>query len=191
MCRRKSSAMHSIEAMCATQSLEADELSAKAKLLLASYRRICWTTLGACRMSNEDGYCICNDDIDRALEYLRTYSSMVEKSDFERNLRTLFDSRWMVELIDDAMIQVKEFPDNGDQYFEIISKFFLSKFKYCESELLEVLKLERSSYYDRKKEAILVFGLALWGTVIPRIERILSEDDCAEAYVDVCDDVFE
>jgi hypothetical protein len=144
-------------------------------------------------MSNEDGYCICNDDIDRALEYLKTYSSMVEKSDFERNLRTLFDSRWMVELVDDAMIQVKEFPDNGDQYFEIISKFFLSKFKYCESELLEVLKLERSSYYDRKKEAILVFGLALWGTVIPRIERLLSEDDCSDAYVDVCDtdDVFE
>ena len=182
MCRRKSSAMQSIEAMCESQNLDADELAVKAKLLLGSYRRICWTTLGACKTRNDDGYCVCNDDIDHALEYLKTYSSTVEKGAFERNIRMLFDSRWMVELVDDAMIQVKEFPDIGDQYFEIISKFFLDKFKYCESELLEVLKLERSSYYDRKREAILVFGLALWGTVIPKLEHIL-QDDSSNEYV--------
>lgn len=185
MCRRKSGAMHSIEAMCVTQGLDSEELAAKAKLLLGSYRRICWTTLGACKTRNNEGYCICNDAIDQAMEYLKAYSSTVEKGVFEKNLRTLFDSRWMVELVDDAMIQVKEFPDTGDQYFEIISKFYLDKFKYCESELLEVLKLERSSYYDRKKEAVLVFGLALWGTVLPKIERILQEEDEDYQYVEV------
>ena len=29
--------------------------------------------------------------------------------------------------------------------------------------------MERSVYYDRKKEAVLAFGLALWGKVIPGI----------------------
>ena len=84
----------------------------------------------------------------------------------------------MIELVDTAMIQVKEFPDCGERYFEILSKYYLSKFKYCESELLEVLQLERSSYYDRKKEAILVFGLALWGTVLPKLSNILEEEPC-------------
>ena len=69
----------------------------------------------------------------------------------------------MVELVDSAMIQVKEFPGMGEEYFEILSKFFLSKVRYSENDLLDVLKMERSRYYDRKKEAILIFGLALWG----------------------------
>ena len=176
MCRRKTYSMQTIEAMCASQNIEPEDLFVKAKLLLGSYRRVCWASLGSCRTENEDGYCICDDNIRQALDYLNTYPPTENRAFFERKLKMLFDSRWMVELVDSAMIQVKEFPDSGERYFEILSKYYLSKFKYCESELLEVLQLERSAYYDRKKEAILAFGLALWGTVLPKIEAILDED---------------
>ena len=54
-------------------------------------------------------------------------------------------------------------------------KFYLSKFKYSEADMLEALNLERSTYYDRKKEAILVFGLALWGTVLPKLSMMLRQ----------------
>jgi hypothetical protein len=172
--------MQTIEAMCASQNIEPEDLFIKAKLLLGSYRRVCWASLGTCRTENEEGFCICDDYIKQALNYLKTYPPTENRSVFERKLKTLFDSRWMVELVDSAMLQVKEFPDNGDQYFEIISKFYLTKYKYCESELLEVIKLERSSYYDRKKEAILVFGLALWGTVLPKVESLLDENPLEE-----------
>ena len=176
MCRRKTLAMQTIEAMCASQNMNPELLAGKAKLLLESYRRVCWATLGVCHVANEDGYCICDDDINRALEYLETYSPSETRTVFEQQLRTLFDSRWMVELVDDTMIQVKEFPDVGDTYFDILSKFYLSKFKLCEGELLNLLKMERSCYYDRKKEAILAFGLALWGTVLPRLFHIVESE---------------
>lgn len=176
MCRRKTYSMQTIEAMCASQDIEPEALFIKAKLLLGSYRRVCWASLGSCRLDNDDGYCICDDQIERALDYINAYPPNENRSVFERNLKTLFDSRWMVELVDSTMIQVKEFPDNGERYFEILSKYYLSKYKYCESELLEILQLERSAYYDRKKEAILAFGLALWGTVLPKIKLFLSEN---------------
>lgn len=176
MCRRKTLAMQSIEDMCASQNMEPTELAGKAKLLLESYRRVCWAALGSCRTANDDGYCICDDDINRALEYLESYTASEPKIAFEQTLRTLFDSRWMVELVDDTMIQVKEFPDLGDTYFDILSKFYLSKFKLREADLLDVLKLERSCYYDRKKEAVLAFGLALWGTVLPRLIHIVESE---------------
>lgn len=180
MCRRKTYSMQTIETMCASENIEPEDLFAKTKLLLGSYRRVCWAVLGSCRTENEEGYCICDDSVKQALDYLKTYPPTENRSVFERNLRMLFDSRWMVELVDSAMIQVKEFPDNGERYFEILSKYYLSKFKYCESELLEVLQLERSAYYDRKKEAVLAFGLALWGTVLPRIECFLEENPLDE-----------
>ena len=65
----------------------------------------------------------------------------------------------------------------GDLYFELLSKFYLSKFKYGETEMLEMLNMERSTYYDRKKEAILVFAWALWGTVLPRTLFLIEEAD--------------
>ena len=40
--------------------------------------------------------------------------------------------------------------------------------------MLEVLNMERSTYYDRKKEAILLFGLSLWGTAIPKLKDFLE-----------------
>ena len=33
-------------------------------------------------------------------------------------------------LVDTAMLKVKEFPENGDLYFEILSKCYLSKFNF-------------------------------------------------------------
>lgn len=175
MCRRKSSAMQSIATMCASQDLDANQLQAKAKLLLSSYRHICWSSLGSCQLGNDDSFCLCDEDIEKALDYLNSYSPTETKDIFERNLKELIDTRWMVELVDSAMLQVKEFPGTGEEYFEILSKFFLSKFKYSESDLLDILKMERSRYYDRKKEAVLVFGLALWGTVLPRIQILIDE----------------
>ena len=174
--------MQTIEDMCASLNMNTDELAGKSKLLLDSYRRVCWASLGACRVENDDGYCICDEDITHALEYLNSYSSSESKIAFERKLRTLFDSRWMVELVDDTMVQVREFPDLGDTYFDIISKFYLSKFKLRETELLDLLKLERSCYYDRKKEAVLAFGLALWGTVLPKLINIV-ESESLDPYI--------
>lgn len=55
-----------------------------------------------------------------------------------------------------------------------LPKANLNRFKYRESEMLEVLNMERSTYYDRKKEAILLFGLSLWGTAIPKLKDFLE-----------------
>ena len=176
MCRRKSSAMQSIETMCASQNFDASQLQAKAKLLLSSYRCVCWSALGTCQLGNEDSFYLSDEDIEKAIDYLNGFSPTEPKDVFERNLKRLFDTRWMVELVDSAMIQVKEFPATGEEYFEILSKFFLGKFKYSEADLLDVLRMERSRYYDRKKEAVLIFGLALWGTVLPKVKIIIDEE---------------
>ena len=172
MCRRKSKAMSYIRAMFIGQNMDPDKLFEKSKLLLSAYRRVCWASLGTLQMEK----CfICDDGIGQALEYLYKYSADINPHEFECNLKMRFDSRWMVELFDDTMIHVKEFPEGGEIYFDILYKFYLSKFKYSEADMLEALNLVRSTYYDRKKEAILVFGLALWGTVLPKLSMVLRQ----------------
>lgn len=175
MCRRKSKAMSYISAMCIGQNMNPDQLFEKSKLLLSAYRRVCWASLGTLQRENNADCFFCDDGIGHALEYLYKYSADINPHEFECNLKMRFDSRWIVELFEDTMIQVKEFPEGGEIYFEILYKFYLSKFKYSEADMLEALNLERSTYYDRKKEAILVFGLALWGTVLPKLSMMLRQ----------------
>ncbi len=78
------------------------------------------------------------------------------------------------------MLRVKEFPYGGEQYFEILSKCYLTKWRYSESDMLGILNMERSRFYDRKKEAIYVFGLSLWGGAIPQLKTFLQENPLDE-----------
>ena len=40
--------------------------------------------------------------------------------------------------------------------------------------MLEVLNMERSSYYDKKKEAIDLFAVCLWGYTIPSMRGLFG-----------------
>ena len=109
-----------------------------------------------------------------ALIYLENFAPDEARERFEERIRSLFETKWIIELVDMAMLKIREYPDKGALYCEIISKAYLNRFKYRESEMLEVLNMERSTYYDRKKEAILLFGLSLWGTAIPKLKDFLE-----------------
>ena len=86
----------------------------------------------------------------------------------------LFENKWMIDHIDKAMSKVYEYYNNGRLYHEILSKGYLTAFRYTESELLEILNLERSTFYDRKKEAVMLLGIALWGYAIPVFRGIFD-----------------
>lgn len=70
--------------------------------------------------------------------------------------------------------KVYDYYNNGQLYHEILSKSYLTAFRYTESELLEILNLERSTFYDRKKEAVMLLGIALWGYAIPVFRGIFD-----------------
>ena len=50
----------------------------------------------------------------------------------------------------------------------------MTAFRYTESDLLDLLNMERSTFYDRKREAILLLGVSLWGYAIPGFKGIFN-----------------
>lgn len=183
MSRRNTGAWNTICSLCEMDKIDRKQMYEKAKMLLGIYRKVCWSTIGRADIVAEEICYYCGSDLDGALLYLEEFAPEKEKEQFESRIKTLFETRWMVELVDSAMLKVYEFPENGQLYHEIVSKCFLTKFKYTENELLEILNLERSRFYDRKKEAIMVFGLSLWGSSIPKLKSFLVEnEDMEELY---------
>lgn len=175
MSKKETQSMESIKRICRLQKIDERRLYERARTLLSVYRNVCWSAAMRSGQVRDEIACYYSGDLEAALIYLETFASEEKKELFEERIGSLFETKWLVDLVDTAMLRVKEYPGNGDLYFEILSKCYLNRFRYTESELLELLKMERSCFYDRKKEAVLVFGLSLWGGALPRLKQFVEE----------------
>ena len=173
MSRRNTKAIKSINRMYEQFNLKSDEIIHKTKLLLSIYRDVVWATLNESEYISDEVYYF-GDDLTNALVYLEEFASDTDKAEFEARISALFENKWMIDLIDKAMTKVYDYYNNGKLYHEILSKCYLTSFKYTEAELLELLNLERNTYYDRKKEAIMLLGVSLWGYAIPYFKGIFT-----------------
>jgi hypothetical protein len=70
--------------------------------------------------------------------------------------------------------------DWASAYPQPYSKQYINMVKHTDAELIDTLNIERTQYYKRKKEAINLFGIILWGYIIPPIRDYLSETDITE-----------
>ena len=158
-----------IQKACGIDAKQEKELYKKGKNLLELYRNVCWRawerTEDIRQTTNETlhdfGYA--SDDMDRALIYLETFMSENDREEFDGKIRNLFETSWFIDIIESAIVKVMDFPVYGGQYYSILEVCYIDKESYSEAEILELLDMERSSFYRKKKEAITVFGFILWG----------------------------
>lgn len=108
------------------------------KCLLTVYRNVCWSTAIRSRQVRNEIACYYSDDLEAAMIYLETFACEEKKELFEERIGSLFETKWMVELIDTAMLRVKEYPGNtinreergrifiishDHGYYELINKY--------------------------------------------------------------------
>ena len=182
MSRNNTKAIKSINRMYEQMNLSSEDILHKTKLLLSVYRDVVWATLHDALEVQEDVYYF-GDELTDALVYLEEFVPNTEKAVFEAKVSYMFENKWMIDLIDKAMSKVYDYYNNGQLYHEILSKCYLTAFKYTESELLELLNLERSTFYDRKREAILLLGISLWGYAIPYFKGIFASPEESEVVI--------
>jgi hypothetical protein len=73
----------------------------------------------------------------------------------------------LVDIVNKALVMLKDYPGKGNRYFEIINKMHILKYRYSEDEMLNFLHISRRSLYREKKEAMNLLGVVLWGFLIP------------------------
>lgn len=173
MGRKDTVAVKTIQKMYEQLRLDREDILHRTKMLLGVYRDVVWITLNKSEGLNEE-IIYYGDDLNSALVYLEQFAPDIERQEFENRVCSLFENKWMIDLIDKAMSKVYDYYNNGRLYHEILSKSYLTAFRYTESELLEILNLERSTFYDRKKEAVMLLGIALWGYAIPVFRGIFD-----------------
>ena len=172
MGRKNTSARATISDLCYSYRLDEQWLFNCAFLLLDSYRKLCYT----CYLDNDE--CDESDYSEKnpreAIDFLVNMETDMDQKDFVRTIRERADKNWIKEIVESAMIKVQEFPEYGKLYYEVLNKRFVVQWGYSEPEIYSTLCIERSRYYDRRREAVTVFGLCLWGSVIPNLIKELD-----------------
>lgn len=92
----------------------------------------------------------------------------------------VMQTRVLLELIDRAVMKLRDYPMGGQTYYSIFDLKYLNRWTYTEFEILDMLDLERSTYYRKKKEGTYLLGYILFGYVMPDYIK-------AEKVANMCD----
>src|SRR5665647_107186 len=173
--RRESVVMKQCALMYKGLNIDRNSVLHKTKLLLKIYRSVVWSASNRVFEICETAEMYSSKKMEETLEYFANYAPEIEQERFSEEIRSLFETQWLISLIDNTMNKIYKYPDNGQLYHDILSKQYLRDCKYTEREMIELLNLERSTYYDKKREAVALFSVCMWGYAIPSIRGIFGE----------------
>lgn len=155
--------------------LDEDMIWHKTKILLEVYRDVVWA------INNKTNEMVCEvsftygRDFDKALEFLRDFAPDEKREQFEKRVSYLFETRWLIDLIDRANEMIKAYPSYGEVYSEILDRVYFAKEKEKDTAIMMKLSLEKTTFYKRKKEAISLMGVSIWGYALNELkEEVMS-----------------
>lgn len=165
--RAPTKAMQFIEAQAISIHLDPKEIYSKTKALLHLYQSVVWSVKNRADNLQREIAGTYGMQLNTALMYLSDLAPEKTKSGFEASVTMLFQSKWIIELLDLSLQYVQDYPLYGETYAQLLHLRFMDETQRNDAIVSELLALERSTYYDRKKEAIMLMGVSLWGFVVP------------------------
>lgn len=167
--RKESTTIRKCYSQLSALGLDSEAVFHKSKLLLKIYRDVVWVLSERAEDLRNYAWELGDQDLEAGLCYLENFAPDIDLQEFEEKVCCVVQSRMLVEVIDRALLRLKRYPNRGELYYEILTKQFIYRFNSTEKELLDELNMERSVFYDRKREAIYLFSICLFGYAIPEL----------------------
>ncbi len=144
------------------------------KLLLKLYNKVLWRINNSFEEIEADSISFSGKKLDELIENLTDTEEFISEAKLESRLQSIADSKSIINLIEKALMMLKSYPENGERYYSIIYKIYISAYPYCENEILEYLCCSRATYYREKRNAINLLGTILWGYLFPNFIKELK-----------------
>ena len=172
MGRSNLNVIRNIKDICIMLNLDAKIICERSKVLLSMYRDLCWITQGKAVDEKEELEELCTGSLDTAFSYLYEFAPKENRIEIKTRIKVLFENRHFLRMVDMAVQKVAEYPDGGEVYADILKKCYLGIKIYKESEMLALLDTERSTYYDKKRIAVTLFGIVMWVCILPEHKKV-------------------
>lgn len=165
MCVRKVNAGTRIQRICAQNRFSQGIVLEKAKKILDQYRD--GKYMARYSVGNED------EKLERVRRLIREkyHQTYVMKEGHKTGsidylVMEVIGTSWADVLVEKTYNLVSELGLYEDDYKTILDMYYLDKNVHDDDYIMDSLGLARTTYYRRKKEAITVFGIALWLTMV-------------------------
>ena len=168
---RQSEAMTNIMTIYSITAHERDEIIKRSKTVLKIVRGVYWATKNKAENRKSEVAGRLSLDLDACLLYLSDLAPLKERQDFEANVLDLFKNRWMLQPLEQALENVKSYPETGERYHEILYRSYFDTEHLSQERIIAAMSMDSSHYYSRKKEAILLFGLCFMSIVTPTLKQ--------------------
>jgi hypothetical protein len=144
-----------------------DKVYHDAHLLLNIYSDVLW----GINNSYTNIVCECKEIYGNSsvavLNVMTEFGSDLKAKLLHEQLEDAEASKVIIDIINSALLRLKTYPKKGEAYYKILNATYFSDKKYEEHDLLDMLELSRSTYFRQRKKAISLFGVILWGYVLP------------------------
>ncbi len=144
------------------------------ELLMKMYRAVAWSVRGRATILIDPLQATSAKSLDDLLFYLSDFAPIYMRKEFESKVNELFFTKWMLELIDTAVMKVRSYPGKGKSYYDILYFTYMDEVKHTECDILAYTGIERSNYYRKRKEALHILSQVLWGMAIPEVKKLIN-----------------
>lgn len=167
--RKESAVIRKCSAQLKALGLDGESVFHKSKLILKIYRDVVWSLSERAEELQQYACEIGGQDLGVGLSFLENFAPDIDQRAFEEKVCCVVQNKMLVDAVDRSLLRLKRYPLRGELYYEILTKQYIYRYNSTEKELLDELNIERSVFYDRKREAIHLFSICLFGYAIPEI----------------------
>ena len=140
---------------------QAGEIVKQSKIVLNAVRSMYWRTKFDAEDLKEEATGKLSIDIGAALLYLSDLAPLKEQKDYEQRIMRMFENQSIIGAFEKKLEAIRHYPDNGKLYHAILKSYYFDEHRCSDQDIFEELNLERTVYYQRKREAVLLFGLQI------------------------------
>ena len=119
-------------------------------------------TVGEICYSDGEYYDPCEEMrvMEESLIKLEYFTADSKRDRYEREIRSILQTGQMIRIMDALKCKVYSYGKYGPDFVSILSTCYMNSFEYTNEEASEVLNMSLSSFYRKKRRAVVLFGLS-------------------------------
>jgi hypothetical protein len=151
-----------------------DSIYHNTRTLLELYPKVLWRVNRSLEELDEECQECTSSDLVVVMNSLIEIDPRINEARLKSRLRSIEDSKSILSFIDMSLLQLKSYPDNGDEYHDILTTIYIRKRDKPIDGLLDKYHVSRSTMYRKRNDAINMLGVILWGFLVDEFKEVNS-----------------
>ena len=173
--RDKTSTIQYVNRVCSEHGRSPKEMYKLGQRVLEYYRTIRWQMQHqVSAVTNDIAQTGCGE-LDEAFTFLENFAPDNVKIRIDSEVSGLFRLRLYMEVLEGSLTAVKDFPGKGSGYYSIIDQCYLQDNLLTNAEMSRRQNISESTFYDHKREAVLLFSISFLFVILPAIDSIIYQ----------------